>query len=57
MENRRVQAEIQEAARNTWDKQKGRSYATAWKKMNNTIYNMLLRETKMMKKWYASPSK
>ena len=42
MENRRVQAEIKEAANKTWNKHKGRSYVTAWKKMNNTIYDMLL---------------
>ena len=43
MENRRVQAEVKEAAQKTWDKHKGASYTKAWTKMNNTIYDILLR--------------
>ena len=50
MENRRVQAEMKEAADKTWRKHKGRSYMTAWTKMNETIYNILLRETKRTRK-------
>jgi hypothetical protein len=50
MENRRVQAEVKEAASKTWNKYKGRSYTTAWTHMNNTIYDMLLRETLALRK-------
>ena len=50
IENRRVQAEVKEAASKTWNKYKGRSYTTAWTHMNNTIYDMLLRETLALRK-------
>jgi hypothetical protein len=50
MENRRVQAEVKEAAHKTWNKYKGTSYTTAWTKMNNTIYDILLRETNRTRK-------
>ena len=50
MENRRVQAEVKEAASKSWNKYKGRSYTTAWMHMNNTIYDILLRETLALRK-------
>ena len=48
MENRRVQAEVLEAARKTWEQHKRKSHAYAWTAMNDTIYNILKAETKKL---------